>query len=74
MLLQPAIKPILTVIASCIICGCSVNKRSDTSFDHLPAIDLHPFGRSFINEQQHLELISSACQFGFSFDDRAFQA
>lgn len=72
MLFQPAIKTLVTVIASCIICGCSVSKRSDTPIDHLPAIDLHPFGRSIINEQQHLELISSACQFGFSFDDRAF--
>jgi hypothetical protein len=73
MLLKPAIKATLTVIAFYIACtSCLVTKRSDSSIDHLPAAALHPFGRSIINEQQHLELISSACQFGFSFEDRSF--
>jgi lysophospholipase L1-like esterase len=36
--------------------------------DQLPAAKMLPFGRSLLNEQQHLELISSACQAGFSFE------
>lgn len=73
MTFKPAIKASLTVIALCIACtGCHVTKRSDSPTDQLPATALHPYGRSIINEQQNLELISSACQFGFSFEDRAF--
>jgi len=72
MLFTPAIKSLLTVLALFIVCaGCSVTKRSDTPTDHLAASAMHPFGRSMVNEQQHIELISSACQLGFSFEDRA---
>ena len=72
MLFMPATKSILTVLALFIVCaGCSVTKRSDTPTDHLAASAMHPFGRSIVNEQQHIELISSACQLGFSFNDKA---
>jgi hypothetical protein len=71
---MPAIKRTLTVLALYIVCaGCFVTKRSDTPIDHLAASAMHPFGRSIVNEQQHIELISSACQLGFSFDDTAIQ-
>jgi len=33
----------------------------------LPAASLHPFGRAMVNESGHIELISSAAHFGFTF-------
>jgi len=33
---------------------------------------MRPFGRSLLNEQHNLELISSACQVGFSFEGTTF--
>lgn len=73
MIFKPAINVFIPVIALYILCtGCIGTKRNDTPVDKLPATALHAFGRSIINEQQHPELISSACQFGFSFEDRAF--
>ena len=33
----------------------------------LPAASLHPFGRVMVNESGHVELISSAAHFGFTF-------
>ncbi|MBO9200406.1 MULTISPECIES: SGNH/GDSL hydrolase family protein [Niastella] len=36
--------------------------------DELRAVQMQPFGRSSVNEQQDLELISSASQVGFSFE------
>jgi hypothetical protein len=80
MILKPASKASLTVIALYILCaGCFVSKpgASPTRKVHpdgqlqLPATAMHPFGRSIINEKQHLELISSACQLGFSFEGSA---
>src|SRR5687767_12695310 len=59
----------LTVVALYIVCaGCVVAKPGVSPATSLPATAFHPFGRSIINEQHNLELISSACQLGFSFE------
>jgi hypothetical protein len=47
--------------------GCSSPENASNDSDSLPASSLHPFGRYGWNEKQHLELISSAVHFGFSF-------
>jgi lysophospholipase L1-like esterase len=72
MIFKPATKAIVPVLALYIICaGCFATKRAATSTaDQLPATAFNPFGRSIINNQQNLELISSACQLGFSFEGR----
>jgi hypothetical protein len=70
MIFKPAINAFVPVLALYLLyTGCIVTQRSDSAIDQIPATALHAFGRSIINEQQHLELISSACQ--FSFEDRA---
>ena len=48
--------------------GCTVSKKASQPIDQLPATALHPFGRTFINNNQQLELISSAAHVGFSFE------
>jgi lysophospholipase L1-like esterase len=48
--------------------GCIISKPTTNLFDQLPASALLPFGRTQINDNQKLELISSASHFGFSFD------
>src|SRR5690242_11469370 len=63
----------LTVIAFYIICaGCFATKQGTAPVSSLPATAFQPFGRSIINEQHNLELISSACQVGFSFEGTTF--
>jgi hypothetical protein len=53
----------------CIIClSCASPKHSAISSADLDATALKPFGRTLINNQQNLELISSAVHFGFSFE------
>jgi hypothetical protein len=64
----------LTLIAWCFVCaGCSVSKPAAGSVDQLTANNMRPFGRSLLNGQQHLELISSACHLGFSFEGTTFR-
>nr|WP_121273319.1 SGNH/GDSL hydrolase family protein [Pedobacter schmidteae] len=46
--------------------GCTALKTNTT--DTLGAIDLKPYGRFQINQQQELELVSSAVNFGFAFE------
>ena len=41
--------------------------------DALPATALKPYGRTLINKEQQLELISSAAHFGFSFEGSSCQ-
>jgi lysophospholipase L1-like esterase len=74
MIFKPAIKVSQTVVVLYIVCcGCFVTKPSDSPIDQLPASAFHPFGRSIINDQKNLELISSACQLGFSFEGKTIQ-
>lgn len=47
--------------------ACSSSARLSTTEDTLLAKDLKPFGRTILNSNQHLELISSAVHFGFTF-------
>jgi hypothetical protein len=57
------------VIAFCFIGGsCNAAKHNPPVGDQLPATALHPFGRSILDDQGNLQLISSACQFGVSFE------
>ncbi len=55
------------IVLSIIGLNCSVSK-SFTSTNTINASALQPFGRTVINDQQQLELISSASHAGFSFD------
>jgi hypothetical protein len=48
--------------------SCTSTKRNAAATNELPATALKPFGRTIINDKQHLELISSAVHFGFSFE------
>lgn len=58
----------------CASCSASKPGSPETApASSLAASAFHPFGRSIINEQQHLELISSACNVGFSFEGTTFR-
>ena len=73
MIVMPTNKFALTVIALVIVCaGCTVTKRSAVPINQLPASAMQPFGRSLLNDKHNLELISSACQVGFSFEGTTF--
>lgn len=48
--------------------SCSTSKHLAKSSSSLSAANLKPFGRTIINAEQNLELISSAVHFGFSFE------
>ena len=54
----------VVIVFGCTSCRPSNNDSS--SDDTLPASSLHPFGRALLNEN-HVELISSASHFGFTF-------
>jgi hypothetical protein len=56
-------------IIFCLFClSCASTKIITKPTDSLPATALKPFGRYIINNEQSLELISSAVHFGFSFE------
>jgi hypothetical protein len=62
------------VIFFCLLTlGCSSSKINTTKTATLTAADLKPFGRSIINADHNLELISSAVHFGFSFEGNECQ-
>jgi len=62
------------VIAFCIICaGCASAKLNTAIPDTLSATALQPVGRTVINDDQNLELISSAAHVGFSFQGKECQ-
>jgi hypothetical protein len=48
--------------------GCATSRSVSNQQDQLSAKALFPFGRNQINNDQKLELISSAAHFGFSFE------
>lgn len=73
MIAMPVKKLPLAFVALIIVCaGCAVFKPTAKQVDTLPATAMHAYGRSIINEQHNLELISSACQVGFSFEGTTF--
>ena len=55
------------IIIFLFVSACS-NLKLNGIKNELPATSLQPFGRTAINEQQELELISSAAHVGFSFE------
>ncbi len=58
----------LTLIVFILLVSCTSSKKNiKSSTNELPATSLQPFGRYIIDNQQNLELISSAVHFGFSF-------
>jgi hypothetical protein len=57
------IKP--TIFFVCIILLACSSVRTSKSF--LPARQLHPYGRTILDQKGDLELITSAAHFGFSF-------
>ena len=58
----------LALISCILFVSCSASKKNiKSSINELPATSLQPFGRYIIDNQQNLELISSALHFGFSF-------
>jgi hypothetical protein len=62
---MPINKRSLAAIALYIVfAGCAAAQPTDK----LSAANMLPFGRSLLNEQHNLELISSGCQVGFSFE------
>lgn len=65
-------KKIRAVITICLlVSGCAVAHRNEASNETvLTAASLQPYGRYAINQQQNIELISSAAHFGFSFTGR----
>ncbi len=50
-----------------LLCCCSFREKVPAGKKTLPSSSLSPFGRYAWNEKKHLELISSAINFGFSF-------
>ena len=61
----------LAIIICFFIVSCSSSKKNATSVNELPATSLQPFGRYLIDDQQNLELISSAVHFGFSYTGKS---
>ncbi|MDQ4140652.1 MAG: GDSL-type esterase/lipase family protein [Bacteroidota bacterium] len=53
--------------------GCTRSNVSTKTADTLPATALQPYGRFLLNQDQNLELISSAVHFGFSFEGKECQ-
>src|SRR5437016_3439010 len=62
-------KNFYAILSSCLLFLSSVSfaKENIATDTVLPATALKPYGRYFIDQQQNLELISSAVHFGFSF-------
>ncbi|QNF35528.1 GDSL family lipase [Adhaeribacter swui] len=58
----------LAVLFLFLCASCASPKVKSETSNSLLATDLKPFGRYLINPSQHLELISSAAHFGFSFE------
>jgi hypothetical protein len=64
------------LMAICLLClsctsSCIPTQTTRTPVqktDTMPAAALHPFGRAVLNNAGHLELISSAAHFSFSFE------
>src|SRR5882724_9994962 len=56
------------LIAYLVCSGCFSPKNTSGTVSELPASSLQPFGRYAWNNDKHLELISSAVHFGFSFN------
>jgi hypothetical protein len=55
------------LVAICIVYGGCKSSGSGSEPDALPASALHAFGRTFLTDSGHIELISSAAHVGFSF-------
>ena len=53
-----------------ILAGCSAGRLNSKTGDSLSANELKPYGRYIVNSAQHIELISSAVHFGFSFQGK----
>lgn len=60
----------LLFLSAVLFFSCATPKNSTTGSGNLSATALKPFGRTTINNQ-NLELISSASNFGFSFEGNA---
>jgi hypothetical protein len=58
---------LFALVISILFISCKTS-RSNNSSTTLSATDLHTYGRSFFNNDQNLELISSAAHFGFTFE------
>jgi hypothetical protein len=69
---MPTHKISLVIVLILVCAGCSVYKPTAASADQVTATAMLPFGRSIINDQHNLELISSACHVGFSFEGTSF--
>lgn len=53
--------------------SCASSKKGTTDVNTLPATALQPYGRFVINQEQNLEMISSAMHFGLSFEGKECQ-
>src|SRR6266487_3577310 len=62
-------KNIYAIVSFCLLFLSCVSSRKNSAANDtvLPATILKPYGRYLTDEQQNLELISSAVHFGFSF-------
>lgn len=58
----------IAVAFSLLIGGCAPTAIAVKTNDSLPASTLEPHGRTVIDKNQNLEMISSAVHFGFSFE------
>src|SRR5687767_2459191 len=59
----------LLAMALCFLSlSCSTLNINTSKEAYLPATALQPFGRYVLNQEQQLELVSSAVHFGFSFE------
>lgn len=58
------------LIAFCTVClNCASSKKTVGEPGTLPAAALQPYGRFTMDQEQRLEMISSAMHIGFSFED-----
>lgn len=56
--------PIVVIL---VCSACTASRNSPAGSDTLAASYLHAFGRALVNENNHIELITSASHFGFTF-------
>lgn len=61
---------ICTIFFLAVLCLQCVTTRHQAASDRIAATALQPFGRTLINGDRNLELISSASHFGFSFEGK----
>ncbi|WP_051360027.1 SGNH/GDSL hydrolase family protein [Adhaeribacter aquaticus] len=63
----------LTIAFTAFSLSCSSSRNNPLDQQTLPAAALQPYGRYILNQEQNLDLVSSAVHFGFTFEGKECQ-